>query len=346
MEDSAEEDLEEEEEAGGGSDEGRKYFRCYNYSMNIMSTAFVALMLIDLMQPALRSAVPSAQSQYFENGSGTLTVVTDSSHVIGSIPQGASRVPFLTVSMSASCESDIRVTSIDLKHVGLGSSQDIASVYAVEGFTRITRVAHFDVRRSDLTLRFRSLVLPKCGAVTFTVHGDMKSDAAVAAEHSIVLSGLQGIVSNAKQIDLSTGDPTRKVISPSGSAGSLTIRMLPTNARVRYGRIETVARVQLTAGPKTSQLLKRITFTNTETARDMDLQWLSLETLSGNPLTAPVPRMHGYRAIFDFSPSYILDAGQTLVLNLKAEARGSQTKKINFMIEETADVVATPHRER
>ncbi len=318
----------------------------YTSLMQFFPPVLVALMLIDLMQPALTTAVPSAQSQYFENGSGTLTVVTDSQSVIGSIPQGASRVPFLTVSMSASCDSEIRVTSIDLKHTGLGSPKDIASVYAVEGFSRITRVAHFDVRRSDLTLRFRSLVLPKCGAITFTVYGDMKSDAAVAAEHSIQIESSSGIVSSAAQIDLSAGDPTRKVIAPPESAGSLTIRMLPTNTRVRYGRIETVARVQLTAGQKTSQLLKRITFTNTETARDMDLQWFSLQRLSGTGLTAPAPHMRGYKVTLEFSPTFILHAGQTVVLHLKAEARGSQTKKINFTIEETADIVASPYRER
>ncbi len=314
--------------------------------MNFTSLGIVSLMLIDLMQPLVTSPLPSSRTRYSDSGSGILTVVTDTPDVIGSIPQGATRVPFLTVSMSASCDADIRVTSVDLRHEGLGNSQDIASVYAVEGFSRISRVARFDAKRSALTLRFRSLVLPKCGAVTFVVYADMKTDAAVAAEHSIVFSESSGILSTARQLTLSAGDLTKLVIAPQGSAGSLTVRMLPVHARVSYGRIETVARIQLTAGSRTAQLLKRITFTNEATARDMDLQWLSLEMLSGTVLTAPLPHMRGYKATLVFDPTFVLHAGQTVVLNLKAEVRGSQSKKIEFGIEEQSDIVSSPYRER
>lgn len=314
--------------------------------MNPVSSAIVALMLIDLIQPFATAPVSSSQTRYSDSGSGTLTVVTDAQDALGSIPQGASRVPFLTVSMSASCDADIRVISVDLQHEGLGSSQDLASVYAVEGLSRISRVARFDANRSELTLRFRSLVLPRCGAITFVVYADMKSDAAVAAEHSIALSDTSAIVSTARRLTLSAGDRTKMVIAPQGSAGSLTVRMLPVSPRVGYGRIETVARIQLTAGSKTSQLLKRITFTNDATARDMDLQWLSLEMLSGSVMTAPLPHMRGYKATLVFDPTFILHAGQTLVLNLKAEIRGSQSKKIQFGIEEQSDVVSSPYRER
>lgn len=314
--------------------------------MNFSSSAIVALMLIDLMQPIVTAPVSSSETRHFDSGSGTLTVVTDTQGTLGSIPQGATRLPFLTVSMSASCDADIRVMSVDLKHEGLGNSQDLASVYAVEGFSRISRVARFDANRSALTLRFRSLVLPKCGAMTFVVYADMKTDASVAAEHSIVLSDPSAILSTARRLTVSEGDATKLVIAPQGSAGSLTVRMLPVNPKVSYGRIETVARIQLTAGSRTSQLLKRITFTNEATARDMDLQWLSLEMLSGTVLTAPLPHMRGYKATLVFDPTFVLHAGQTIVLNLKAEVRGSQSKKIQFGIEEQSDIVASPYRER
>ncbi len=314
--------------------------------MNFVSPAIVALMFIDLMQPAVTAPASSSATRYTDSGSGTLTVVTDAPDTIGSIPQGATRVPFLSVSMSASCDADIRVMSVDLAHRGLGNSQDLLSVYAVEGFSRISRVARFDAKRSALTLRFRSLVLPKCAAITFIVYADMKTDAVVAAEHSIVLSDASTILSTARQLSLSEGDGTKLVIAPQGSAGTLTLRMLPVSPRVSYGRIETVARIQLTAGSRTSQLLKRITFTNDETARDMDLQWLSLEMLSGSVLTAPLPHMRGYKATLVFAPTFILHAGETIVLNLKAEVRGSHSKKIQFGIEEQSDIVASPYRER
>ncbi len=316
--------------------------------MNIISTAFVSLMLLDLLQPAVSTAIPAPDTQYSERGSGTLTVVTDAVQTAGSLPQGASHVPFLTVSLSASCDSEIKVSSIDLTHIGLGLSTDIASVYAVDGFTRTTRAAHFDRQRNKATLRFRALTLPKCGAVTFTVLGDMRTDSQVASEHGIILASVTDIVSSAKRTNLTMDDPTKKVISmsPALAGESLTVRLLPTSAHVEYGHIESVARVQLTAGPGTAHLLKSITFTNVETARDMDLQWLSLETLSGTGLTAPVPHLRGYTATLEFSPTIILQAGETKVLNLKAEVHASRSKKINFVIEEPSDIVATPYHER
>lgn len=320
----------------------------YNYSMNIISTAFVSLMLLDLLQPAIPIAAPAPDSQHSETGAGTLTVVTDSMQTAGSLPRGASHVPFLTVSLSASCESEIKVSSIDLTHIGLGLSTDIASVYAVDGFTRTTRAAHFDRQRNKATLRFRSLTLPKCGAATFTLFGDMRTDSQVASEHGIVLASVTDIVSSAKRTNLLSEDKTKKVlsVSPVQTEESLTVRLLPISTRIQYGNIETVARVQLTAGPGSAHLLKSITFTNAETARDMDLQWLSLETLSGTGLTAPVPRMRGYTATLQFSPTIVLQAGETKVLNLKAEIHASVRKKINFVIEEPSDIVATPYRAR
>lgn len=311
-----------------------------------MSPIFVSLMLLDLLHPIAAAVVSVPDTQYAERGSGTLSVVVDPIDPIGSIPRGATRVPFLTVNLSASCESDIRITSLEIKHVGLGSTGDIASVYAIEAYARVTRSARFDVKSGIATLRFRSFVIPKCAAATILIAGDMTRDATVASEHGMMLSGVFGIVSNAKRTMLTIGDATKNVITTPSDPGSLTVRLLPVSSHVRFGRIETVARLQLTTDAKSAYLLKSITLTNAENARDMDLQWLSLEMLSGSVLTAPLPRMHGYSATLALQPTLVLHAGSTLVLNLKAEIHASQSKKINFVVEEPSDVVATPYRER
>src|SRR6185295_11827574 len=97
---------------------------------------------------------------------------------------------------------------------------------------------------------------------------------------------------------LAVGDDSERVLAVPSNGGTLTARLLPVNPRVSYGRIETVARIQLTADSKSAHLLRSITFTNQGSARDMDLQWLKLEMLSGSVLTAPVPHMDAYTAKF------------------------------------------------
>lgn len=314
--------------------------------MTITSTFLVGLMLMDLMQASLPPVMREDQIHSSVSGSGTLTVSIDADSTIGSVPKGAERVPFLTLNFSASCDSDIALQSIELKHAGLGKPEDIASVYAVEGYTRTTRAATFDRRSGRTTLYFRSKKIPKCSAATVSIYTSIRPDATVGSEHAIVLESASAIHSSAKQTVLSQYDPTKIVIPGSPEQGSITARMLPVSGRPRFGFVETVARIQLTADSKHGHVLKSIRFTNEEDARDMDLQWLRLELLSGSVLTSKTPRMKGYNAILQFSPTFILRAGSTVVLNLKAEVRAGVRKKIRFIIEEPADIVASPYRER
>lgn len=315
--------------------------------MNLTSAALVAYMLLDFMQP-LSSGVPAAPNDtaYSVSGSGELRVVMDTAQSIGSVPRGASRIPFLTVDLSASCDSDVRVDSLELTHAGLGSSDDIARIYAVDAFRRITRAASFDHGSRKAVLRFRSLRVPACGAVQFQILGDMRRDAIVASEHGVDVSGPLAVTSSAKKVVFVQSDDTRRVVSAPTVAGSVTVRFLPIGSRLQSGRRETVARLQISADNVAAHLLQKITFRNRGSARDMDLQWLSLETLSGTVLTPPVSRMRGIDSTLAFDPTYVIHAGQTIVLQLKADVHGSQSKTVDFFIEEPSDVVVMPYRDR
>ncbi len=314
--------------------------------MSIASPFLVSFMLLDLLRPTVAALPPVPDTAYAATGVGELTVTVDRAESMGSVPRGATRVPFLSLNISASCESSITVDAIELRHAGLGKSDDIAGVYAVDAFTRVTRMAHFDARSARATLRFRSFTLPKCGAASLQIFADMTSDATVASEHAISLANVSGILSSAKQTHLVSQDVSANIIAAPTDAGILTVRMLPVSKTVRYGRIETVARLQLTADARSGHLLKRITLTNKGDARDMNLQWLSLETLSATRLTPSVPRMRSYSVTLEFHPTYILHRAETVVLILKAEIHGSQSKKIDFTIEEPSDIVALPYRDR
>ena len=314
--------------------------------MQLASAFLVSFMLMDYLHPTISAPFPQSDTTYAVAGNGSLAVTVEETQTVGSVPKSATRIPFLTLNLSASCDKDIKVESIEIRHLGLGRVTDIAGLYAVTGFQRVTRSAHFDSNRISTSLRFHPLIIPKCGGVELRILGDIAASAETAGEHGIALIDADPVHSTAKQTTVTVGDSTERILTVPENGGMLTARFLPVAKSLRYGRTETVARLQLTADSKTAHLLKKIMFTNQADARDMDLQWLKLETLSGSVLTPATPRMKGFTATLEFNPTYILHAGETLVLKLTAEIHASQSKKINLHLEQPSDLFATPYHER
>ncbi len=305
----------------------------------------VAFSLFDFMQlPPVPPVQPAVS--FAEQGAGELTVAVGTQQSLGSVPRGASRIQFLSLNLSASCDADVTVESIVLTHVGQGSAADISAVYLSDGTRRIGRSQRFDPRRSEATLRLQGLTIPKCSAVRLSVLGDIALTANSASEHGINLAKSADIVSSAKKTLLQRTDDTERIIAAPKDAGSITVNFLPVPSRPRYGRIETVARLQISADAKSSHLLKRVTFSNRATARDSDLINFTIETRSGTVLTTVTQRMKASQVTLNFSPTYILHRSQTVVLLLKAEIHASQSRQINFYIEEPADLEATLYQER
>lgn len=313
--------------------------------MMIVSAATVALLLSDFLSPEVKPAAPEPRTEYADSGNGELLVTVDSGGVFGSIPQGASRVELARLNLSATCDHDVKIESIGVKHIGLGVSSDITSIYLADGFRRVSRARGFDTRSRIADLRVPSLVIPKCGAVRLSVLADFSRDAAAAGEHGVTVLSPADIRSTAKTVTLST-DEAATVTSTPDRAGNVTVTFLPVNQRLRYGRIETVARIQFTADRENDFLLKKITLKNEGNARDMDLINFRLETRSGEALSPVAQRMRGSFVALEFDPTYVLERGRTMVFLLKAEIRGSQSKKVNFTLEEPSDLETVLYRPR
>ena len=309
--------------------------------MNISSALLIAAMIFDFLPTAgsLSSATHAA------SGAGELTAIVSESRG-GTVARGATRVEVGTLTLSASCDADIKVESVDLLHEGLGSHADIRAVYLVEGFRRVTRARQFDAKSNEATVRATSIVVPKCEALKLSILVDIRSDASASGEHSVTLKGTDAIHSSAAKTTIQVGDSTERVIASPYTDGTVTLNFLPLLTRPMYGKVETVARIQVHADAKSNQLLKKITLTNRENARDMDLQNFSLQTRDGTVLTGPALRMHGRTVTLEFTPSFLIERSQTVLLYLKAEVRASITKKINFELEEPADLLAVPARNR
>lgn len=312
----------------------------------VASALLFARLATDVLSaPAAVSAPPAIVQTMQPGGSGELTVLATAATQGGSVPQGASRVPLLLLTLSTSCASDVTVSELSVRHVGLGDRKDITAVYLLEQGRRISRSATFD-GDGIARLRPRQLQVQRCSSTALQVAADISRDAASSGEHGAELRASRDVVSSAAKTVLAAGNSITVATSPT-SAGSVSVQFLPVNARlVRYGRRETVARVQLTANGSSDQLLRAITFTNSESARDMDLVNLTLQTSSAHVLSNTAVRMNGKQVTLQFEPSYILRRGQTVVLLLKADIRGSITRKVQFELEEESDLDASSYRSR
>jgi hypothetical protein len=314
--------------------------------MLLTSSALIAFFLSDFYQADISAKLPEQTTMYAEEGNGELTVSLDTEGRFGSIAQGASRIPLGILNLSASCDADIHINSIRLQHRGFGDMKDVRGVYLMNGFRRISRARGFDARSRLADLRIPNLVIPACSAVRFDVLADFQQNATVASEHGIGLLSSSDIQSTAKATVLEEAHLREVVMTTPKKEGTISVNFLSVNSRVSYGHREIVARIQFTADGANDMLLKKMTLRNLGDARDMHLINFTLENRIETVLTTPSQRMKGRYVSLEFSPTYVLERGKTIVLLLKANMKGSRSDTINFTLEEPSDLEATVYRPR
>lgn len=314
--------------------------------MKLVPILFAGVLTFSLSLPAfaVESTVLENETVSTATGKGELQVSVESAPLLGSIPKGATRVEMAVLNISASCESDVTVTGVTVTHFGLGNVSDITAVYLNDGFRRISRAQTFDSRSRKAGLRVTALVVPKCSAVRVKVLFDISRDATVASEHGASIQHASAITSTAKATTLLVTDKTQRTFTTARDAGAVTVNFLPIKGPLRYARYETVARLQVTADPKNDHLLRSVTFKNLGDARDMNLINFTLETRRGEVLSPVAQRMRGLTVTLDFEPTYILERGRTVVFLLKAQINASQSKRIEFTIEEPSDIDSILYR--
>lgn len=309
--------------------------------MNIVASSLVALSLFDFLSVSPASVIEPTSS-YAQKGTGELTIQRTDADGVGSVPKGATRVPVAVLTLIASCDADISLESMELRHAGLGSTADIQSVYLSDDSRRLTRAQRFGSKGTIVNVRFlRPFVIHRCDAQKLVVHLDISRSADIAGEHRIeIVSG--GVLSSAKVVTIDERASDQTVVTTPFQVGSLSVRFLPTQRPLQYGRRQTVARLQITTDAKQSHLLTKILLTNNGSARDMNLLRFTVEKSDGVNLIAPATRMHGRTVVLEFSPSFPISRGQTVVFSLVADVRTRYSDTVDFALEEPSDLVAIP----
>jgi hypothetical protein len=261
-----------------------------------------------------------------------------------SIPAGAQRVEVLGVTFSNTTIAPVTVLSVTVHHRGLGATDEILRVYAVEGSKRLSR--GFTVPRSgNVTLRFRpvlTLAPREKRAVSIVV--DFASDVSAASEHSFTLDPATDI--DAGDVSIrgarTIGGTTRT--SPSTN-GAISVSYLDLPSPLHLHRNEVVARIKLTANAIDDHRITAITLTNDGSMRDDKLQNLYLESNRGQLLTDTVPQLTGDTVTLTFDPAFLLKKGESVLLNLRGTVR-TKRKTIKFVLEEPSDIVSEVVRGR
>lgn len=191
-----------------------------------------------------------------------------------------------------------------------------------------------------VSLSFRpALTVRACGTTTVTILANFSSTAAATGEHALTVPSGADIDADGATVQFEVTS-TPVVRRTTGVAqGSVTAEFLPLLQRVTYGDHRTVARIRLTADGTYDQEVDAITLTNDGSARNGDLQNLTLETARGEVL-ARLPSLSGYRAPFVLTTPMGLERGAVKVLTVRADVRAGRRRTIDFTLEEPGDLVA------
>ncbi len=249
-------------------------------------------------------------------------------------------MPMLTLSFQASCGAgNTQVASLTLTHTGLGNAQDIRSVYALNGYQRITRSGHFN-QIGKTTIRFmKPLTVAACTKQSIVIAADFDADAESGGEHGVSIQTKNDVQTTASEITLVTETEESTVANVAGgTTGKITVTYLPLRGNLRYGATQALARLQLTASGTSDSLLKSITLTNDGTARDSNFSDLRMETSAGETISNIAGHLDGKTVHLTFTPNYILRRGDVKTIVLKGRVTGSALRTVQFLLQEESDL--------
>ncbi len=284
---------------------------------------------------SLLAPVPAAAA------SGALTVRVFTGVQTASVPRGAERVPVLRAALTATCTSQVQVSSITLTDRGRSFPADIQSVYVLSGSVRITRGA--PLRRQKIAeVRFSPpLVLAPCSSQELLFAVDIASGATLSAEHAFLIARPQDVASTAASVQL-LGSQGGSIRLGGTLRTTVFVDSLPLLAPVSWGDDQVVARLRLRVRGPDDVALTAMTLTNDGSAANADLQKLVLVSSAGRQLSTIAAALTGRRLQLTFSPMLVLKSNEQRIVTLHASIRASRTHTIDFTVQEPGDVRTIP----
>lgn len=277
----------------------------------------------------------------------TLTITQEPFVNNKTIPQGAQRVPMATMTLKASCDADVTITKLNVRHEGLGKESDISGVYVADGKgKRITGITSFNGTPPKAVLRFRTLTIPKCTTAKLTILADIAATAQSGAEHRVSITASSDVESTAETVSIISSSRASTYRLAPATNGTITVKYPSLPKALTYGKNRVVSRIQLTANQYEDHLIDAITVTNKGKARNGHLVNLSLRTNTGEHVGSSAKQLDGDSVTFTFDPPLLLEKNETRLLNLHADIRAGKKLTIKFLIQEPSDIAARTGKQR
>lgn len=284
---------------------------------------------------------------------GPLIEVFQQLGTTASIPRGAQRVPFLTVTFTANCADDFLVRSIAVTHKGRGDRRELLRVYAFDGSRRLSSAVSINAGDGSAVLRFRDFILGACMSKRIEIFADISPDAEAGGEHRLVLADEDHIRAETVtdgapariKLDERLSDAPLRIAGGEGE-GTLHVEYLKLPQTLSYGRNQTLARFKLTADDVADHAISAITLTNEGSARGNHLQRLRLETQTRAVVSDVKAELEDDRVRLALDPPLILENNQSVILFLRADIYASRRRTVSFRIKEPADIEANVLRIR
>lgn len=282
------------------------------------------------------------------SGAGVVTPVGAISVALASdtpagmtLPKNANGTPVAKFNLMAG-SSDVTVTGLRVRRVGVGAASDVANIYLYDGAgTRLTTGRTINASTNLVEFNGLNIVVPagQTRAVVVTLDLAGSSITTTGGQHAFELSDASAVVAGSSAV--SGSFPARGSMFTVGSADAASVTVqpnsTPSNPTVGSKQAE-LANFKLVVGTNDVKL-NRITLYQGGTISNSDLSNLNL--YQGATLLATAATMTGDKAVFNLATPFLIQNGNTKVFNVKADVAGRSGRSIRFYVEFASDVSAT-----
>jgi len=262
----------------------------------------------------------------------------------GSVAPGSQRIEMLSLKVTADCSSSVSINTISVQRRGLGTNEDIESLYVTHRGARISRERSIAQRDGSVDLQLRNFSIAACDSEDIAIVANYAADASPAGEHRIELRSIDA-GGSAVRIEKSSGNFITIQRTASRSVGQVSLDYLRLTQSVHYGSRQLLSRFTLAADSTDDHSISAITFTNNGSATNDDLQNLYVEFRSRR-ISSYARSLSGDKVVFTFDPPVQLEASQTLKFGVRGDVRANRSRTIQFIVEEPSDIITTPMRSR
>ncbi len=264
------------------------------------------------------------------SGSAMVSLAADNPAAMG-IPQKATGVDFLHFVVKANA-GDLTLNDLVVHRIGLGSSNDLASVYVYDGNTRLTSGRTVASDTNKVTFSNLKIALKSGESKTLRIVADLDTTNAGTGDEdgfevvSVNGASVTGVVGNIMRVGASSVSAV--TVDNSGSTGSM---------RLGASQAE-VARFTVNAGSATYDVKwTGITLTNGGSLSNSYLSNLKL-FVGGNQVAA-TPSMTGDKAVFTLSTSTVITKGDSKTAYVYADISGGRVNdNVKFYVDQSSDV--------